>query len=482
VKGVLNGFDLHELLQPVDDAFAQVLQTVDQYSPAALIAPLETRVNDARQKVIDTIKLDQWNTSIDDLVTQAKDLMAKLDVDLLEAFSAALNEANALAERTPDFRLGSALGSFFSSVLAGAGLRIHPWAFDVVLGWLAGDPAVSALTGRAARTAASVEATLASVQALDLSALASRLAPKAQALRDAVDGLTAGAARDELLEAVGALDVEGQLGALSANRARYLSLLQAAVADCGALRSVGLSAVDVAIEGLGSAFAPLARVRDFIKSIFRMLGIPSLDASLKDVIKGILAILTPQRLAGIFTPILDAIRARIAGVLDLVAAPIHAAITDLEQIVATFDLKPLKDGLQAVYDELRAGIESLSPSHVLEPTLDSFDDLKATLLAFDPLQPLRVLIEELVEVAHRLLTSLSGEVLLESPIRIYDEVMQALEALNLQNLLEPVLDALDSIGQQVDTGLDRTAEALERLQQALPSGGGSSGSGSISVG
>ncbi|HVE85803.1 MAG TPA: hypothetical protein VND93_23270, partial [Myxococcales bacterium] len=261
-----------------------------------------------------------------------------------------------------------------------------------------------------------------------------------------------------------------------------LGLLQTAAADCNALRSVGLSAVDVSMQGLGKAFDPLSRIRDFLKSLLRMLGIPNLDASLKDVVRGVLAILTPARLAGIVTPVLDAVRARIGGVLDQVVAPIQEAITKLQQIVAAFDLKPLKDGLQAVYLELRGGIESLSPSKVLAPTLASFDALKADLLSFDPLAPFKILIQDLVDTAHRVLNSLSGEELLKDVIRIFDDVMAALQSLNLQGLLAPVLDALDSIGEQIDSGLDRTTEALQRLQQALPSGGGSSVSGSVSVG
>jgi len=483
VKGALDDFDLHALLQPVDDAFAEILTAVDQYSPAALIAPLEARVTAARQQVIDTIKLDQWGPSVDALVAQAKALGAKLDVDLLKVFTAAMAEANALFERAPDFRLGSAFGALFSSLLQGAGLRIHPWTFDVVLGWLEGDGGVSALTGRAERTAAAVEATLAEVQALDLQGLLTRLGTRAQALRDAVGGLPAGAAKTTLTSALTGLDLERRLGALSANRQRYLGLLQDAAAESNALRSVGLSAVDVAMEGLGAAFAPLQRVRDFIKSLFRMLGIPGLDGSLKDAVRGVLAILTPERLAGIFTPVLDAARARVNGLLDQLAAPIQAGIADVQQIVADFDLQPLQDGLQAVYLELRGKIASLAPGTVLAPTLSSFDDLKAKLLAFNPLLGLQQLIDDLVAAAHRVLGKLSGEELLEAPIRIYDDVIKALEALNLESLLDPVLDALDSIGAQIDTGLDRTAEALERLQQALPApGSGSSSGGSVSVG
>jgi len=46
--------------------------------------------------------------------------------------------------------------------------------------------------------------------------------------------------------------------------------------------------------------------------------------------------------------------------------------------------------------------------------------------------------------------------------------------------MAPVLDLVDSIGQQVDQGLDETVTAFRGLQAALPSGGGGS-SVSVSV-
>src|SRR5205814_1760000 len=69
-------------------------------------------------------------------------------------------------------------------------------------------------------------------------------------------------------------------------------------------------------------------------------------------LRALLAVLTPERLAGIFTPILDAVRARINALIDLVVAPVQQTITDVNSIVNAFDLKPLKDGLEAVYQQL----------------------------------------------------------------------------------------------------------------------------------
>ena len=60
--------------------------------------------------------------------------------------------------------------------------------------------------------------------------------------------------------------------------------------------------------------------------------------------------------------------------------------------------------------------------------------------------------------------------------------MNAIRQLNVETLLTPVLDVLDSIAQQVDQGLDETVEAFKRLQEALPPpGGGSSASVSVTV-
>jgi len=73
------------------------------------------------------------------------------------------------------------------------------------------------------------------------------------------------------------------------------------------------------------------------------------------------------------------------------------------------------------------------------------------------------------------LAKLDGNKLLAQPIRIYDDVVNALKALSLDTLLEPVLNQLDALAGQVSTGLDDTAHAIERLQAALPAPGSSGG-------
>ncbi|WP_164018129.1 hypothetical protein [Pyxidicoccus trucidator] len=491
VKGSLGAFDVHAALQPLDAAFAQVLAAVDAYSPAALITPLETRLNAARAQVLDGLKLDTWGPSLDLLATQGKALLDRLDPTRLRPMLvAAMAEARELLAKAPDLRLAGALGPLFASLLSGTGLRIHPWTFDVVLGWLSGDSGKAALTGRVGRIADAVVSTHASVQGLDLAGLSTRVGQRAAALRASIVTLRARASGagqqavvDSLQAVVERLDAERRLAALTGNRTRYLALLDTATSRTASLRATGLSEVDEGMQRLTDAFAPFQPVRDFFKSLLRVLGLPSLDAGLRDALFAVLQSVSAERLANILTPVFTAVRSRVAALVDLLVVPLKDAIADLESIAAALDLAPLRQGLQSIYDTAKAGIQALAPATLLAPTLASFDALKAELLTFDPLAALRAVLTALKTTKDRVIAKLKARELLASPIAIYDEVLRALEALNLDDLVAPVLDALDDLAAQVDEGLDRTTEALQRLQQALPApGSGGSVSGSVSVG
>ncbi|SEA37147.1 hypothetical protein SAMN05660964_01428 [Thiothrix caldifontis] len=61
-----------------------------------------------------------------------------------------------------------------------------------------------------------------------------------------------------------------------------------------------------------------------------------------------------------------------------------------------------------------------------------------------------------------------GEAILATPLEIYDGIIGALEQLNLQRLLAPLLDTLDALAAGVNQGLEDTTGAFQRLQDALP--------------
>ncbi len=67
-------------------------------------------------------------------------------------------------------------------------------------------------------------------------------------------------------------------------------------------------------------------------------------------------------------------------------------------------------------------------------------------------------------------------------IEVHHEVRDAISGLDVAGLLQPVLDALDGIEQQLEEGMDRVVDSLGRLKDACESDGGLLPDLGISVG
>ncbi|MCP4600676.1 MAG: hypothetical protein GY847_09120 [Proteobacteria bacterium] len=485
VKGALESFDLAEQLAPVNEVFDQIIEAIDEYSPTQFIQPLEDRVAEAREALTSAVKLDEWTPTLEDLSNRAKGLMDRIDPAQLEPIiKRALDEITKLLARGDQVNLFGALGNVVSSMLSGSGLKIRPGAFDMVMGWLSGNTGGDALEAKGGRIHQFVATTKDSVNSIDVEALSIALTANVAAMQSTVSSLEEGSeARVQLSAALNRLTIETRLAALSSNRTRFLTALEDTEVQAGNLAQTGLSQVGVTIAGLQSAFSPGAIVVDFFKALLAKMGISSFEGGFVGVMERVFSSITPERLAGILTPIFEAVHGRISDLIDTVVDPLKQGIEDLEGVVNAITLAPFIEAIDGVVTELKDQIQLLSPSHLLGPTLDAFDALKADLMAFDPLAPIDGLLKDFEDAINNIRDSLDANRLLSGPIRIYDEILNALKALSLDNLLEPVLDQLDNLAEQIDTGLDTTVESLEHLQDALPApGGGSSGSASVSVG
>jgi hypothetical protein len=111
----------------------------------------------------------------------------------------------------------------------------------------------------------------------------------------------------------------------------------------------------------------------------------------------------------------------------------------------------------------------------------------ARVAGFDPLAPVREVIDAARAAAESVLESARPTVVFAPVVDIHQQVVGLAAGLDVASLLRPVLEALDSLAGQLDDGFDRTIDALQRLQAALPSEVvesplGGSVSGSIDVG
>lgn len=146
----------------------------------------------------------------------------------------------------------------------------------------------------------------------------------------------------------------------------------------------------------------------------------------------------------------------------------------MRTLIGQFDLAPLQQSIDGIVNEVKAQINALNPLVLLKGPLDAFKSLQHDVATFDPLAPLTTVLNALRDLVPRVIAKLSAEKLLQAPLAIYQTIVDALKALNIQTLMGPVLDQIDRIAEQVNQGLDSTVGAFQRLQQALPSGGGGS--------
>jgi len=486
VKGALAGFDPSAELAPVRQAFQEVLAAIDRYSPATLLQPIEQRLDEAKANLVATIQLEQWEPALDDLVAQGMAALEALDPARLEGqLQRAFAEVQGLIDLIPDVKLGGSIGGLIALLLSGTGLRIAGWSFDPVTDWMGGASGSEAVAGRASRIAAAVQVTRDAVRAVDLRGLLAQAGGEAEALRAAVAGLPASEARTRLEAALEGFRPDDQAGGLLANQDRYLALLEAAAVRAETLRRIGFSEVDTAAAGLRDLLAPLAPIGALLREVLAHLGIRDAEGGIRAILRGLLAAAPPSRLIGLLLPVVTALRGRIQALLDAIARPLKDGIAELRALLDAVDLTPLREAVDGVVQEAKSQILALSPDTLLQEPLAAFDALKAELAAFDPLGAILTVLDALKAAIQRILGKLQASAILASPLEIYDHLIGELRGLNLDGLLSPILDQLDALAGQVDSGLTETVGAFQRLQDALPSGGGGSSvspSASVAVG
>jgi hypothetical protein len=489
LKASLNSFDLEHELQPIQHVFDQAIATLNQYSPAALLQPLQARVKSARENLIQVIRLNEWRALLDSLSGQTTSQLDILDPAQLEGLiRVGLETLAAELKQLPSPGLGKSLGMIVMGFMRGSGLRIAPSSIDAVLGWLQGEGSGSAdLSARAASIADALARAKTEIESFDITGLAAAVVQPINELKPAISQLAGklqqGSSERVRLEAVlRRLNPEAIIGRLTANRTRYLALVDTAAGFGDSLRRTGMSEVDLAVTGLQDAFSPLNPILAKARELGTLMGLGGFEGGFGGVLSHALQVLSPERISRLASSLLSALKDRLRTIIDQVLGPIKAAVADLERLIALIDLQPVIDGVNGVFQEVLQQIQAFSPLTLLRDQLNAFRDLKTELLAFDPLAAILTLLNTLRDTAARVLAKLSAERLLEAPLQIYDTILNAISALDLEHLLAPLLELLDNIAKQVDEGLDETVAAFQRLQDSLPAPGGGSASASVGVG
>lgn len=477
LRSGLDGIDPAAALAPVSRVIGEVADQLDALDPATLIAPLQARLVEVRESVIATLRLDAASKALGDLEREGVRVVTLLDPVRLEPMIAdGLEVARRELATLDRATMGQWGSTLVSAMLAGDGSRRRPTSWALVFDAIVDGNVTARLSARAQRIASAVQEAVATTASLDLGATTVAVTAGLRSLRTAVEALPAGAPlRVALGDAVRRRAADGGFGELEVHRTRFAADLLVAQGPATTLLQLELSRVDVTAVAIGAAMAPIARVRHQLLGVLRQLGIRRVGDGLGAILGEVLAVASPQRLAAIVVPVFTAVRGRAEALLAAVVGPLRGVIDELLTLLRSIDLLALTQGVGDVIEAGKAQVRALDPVTLLAPSLAAFATLRDELRRFDPLAPVRAVLDALQRLIARLVGTpsvpgtLSAERILAPAAALFDALIRTLRQLDVEPLLRPLLDALRLLATDISGGIDGLRAGLKRLQAAIPS-------------
>ncbi len=470
LRGLLDGLDLEaEVLAPLREVFTPVLDAVDSLDPASLLAPVQAQVDEARRALAGVLHLEDAEEALDEFRARVVGLLDRLDpagvAEVLD--ERALTALAALPDGPP----GGAFGSLLVSLAEAGGLAADEGAVADVMAWVrgesvAGDDVHARLQG-ASEQVAEVRRTVA---ALDPAPVVAAASAHQRGLTEALATHPADSPLRVALEPVLAAAAPGApLATLAENRRRYLASLDATAAGLVALAAPGRGELTEAAASLRVALGPLGAFPEKLRRLLAAVGLDPAGRTFRQVLLDLAGAAGPAGLTAALTGLVEAARAKLVEVVDVVVGSGRASIDAVQGLLALLDLAPVVAELTGLQHQVHEEIAQLSPDALLGPPVAAAGQVVERLRTFDPLAPVRQVVDAALAAADAVFESARPTVVFAPVVDLHHRVVGVAAGLDVVALLRPILDALDGLAGQLDSGFDRTGDALHDLQDALPS-------------
>jgi hypothetical protein len=472
VRDAIASFDIGaSLLDPIEGAIDKLKASLGGLDPAVLLGPIQAEIEEARAAIRDALHLDVVSANLDAAEAVLAEWFERADltgvVDAVDAWFA--ERADELVTSIAE---ADVLGTVLAGLMEGSGFGVRADALDEVRAWIGGGAAGTVVQGRLSQAAASLEALLGALASFDLGALVAGLQPRHRALRVAVEALPADSPLRLAIdvEVAGAMPLE-VLGPFVDAAAAYRTAVGTAATSVRRAAGSARSRLDALTRGLREALRPLTAIADWLRSIATRSGLDP-AAPPGAILLEVLTTLTPSRM---LTPVVSALTSLLAKVRTMAAqgilGPVREAVADVEAALAAIDIGFIATELSAIQAEVVASLDGVRPSVVLADAIAAFEGLQSTLSTFDPLGAVRAAVEAMTDAVEDAAEEIRPTHVFAPVVETYRGIVDALGALNVRVLLDPLLLAIDRITLELGTGLDETAVALGHLQDALPDAG-----------
>lgn len=474
VRGALDAIDLRAMLEPVDEAIDTVVDALEEISPGQLLAPVTEMLDGVRGQIDATLQLSTWGERLDDVETLVTDLATRFDP---APFFAAMREgwSDVMASLRPQPG-GTGLAAGLAGAVVGAlPYRVNPGGIAEVVAWIRGTrDGAQVVQERLARGAAALVGARTSVERIDVRALTVELDAGHRALTAAVAAHPADSVlATRLGPMLAASSPTASMALVLGNVDRVITVVSSSAAIVAATTPPDRSEVSVAASGLAASFGPLAPVVSKVRELLATAGAdpdePNPVIALIDALEtaGADAVLGPiEAIAtSIFTRLVELVR-------EGLFAPLREGIVELEGLLDLLDVAALTAGVDELHEQLVTKIEELRPQVALAAPLDLLDDIRTTLAAFDPFAPVQGAIDDLRALIVDFVGEFAPTVVLAPVLTVYDQLRSLVGSFDLAGLLDPVFALLQGIGSDIDAGMNEVIDALIRLQEACESDGG----------
>jgi hypothetical protein len=204
-----------------------------------------------------------------------------------------------------------------------------------------------------------------------------------------------------------------------------------------------------------------------LREILSALGVNG-AAPLSELVLELYDLAGPARILPAIADLVAAGRDALIRLLDAFLQPALDVVDTVRGVIEAFDLQPIVDELVALHTQITGEVVALSPEQLLGGVLTAADQVIARLRAFDPLAPVQDAVNAAKDAAAAVLDEARPTIVFADVVNMHATILALATGLDVRGLLAPVLTALDVLAAQLDEGFDRTGDALQRLQAALP--------------
>ncbi|MFX0194502.1 MAG: hypothetical protein ACFFCW_00145 [Candidatus Hodarchaeota archaeon] len=151
---------------------------------------------------------------------------------------------------------------------------------------------------------------------------------------------------------------------------------------------------------------------------------------------------------------------------------VAGTLENFRNVFGKLDVEILIEPLQDLYDSIDEKLHDLAPSNILEEFSERFQNIQSELKNVDPRIILEDLVQEFEGILHTLreiIDTLDPILLLGKPIEdAFMRIKNILQQLYPEELLQPLLNFLDNMRDELIAALDRVEDSLRQMVVAIP--------------